>query len=255
MLEFDFNELDNDFITIWSRFILKREEKSLKGIDELAALGQINAIQNVMLLSDKFFNGSSTALIKIYNNLKYLEDKKYEPDFNEELVIRNANLRMTRTENELLILPQIVHKNLSNSEHLDLVLEKTKDKYLTSKNPLVLEMYYETKVGKKIVSYYNIKKLRKTLKEMYFLDSDNPSIVFAYAKNLCFFGSEKEKTFGKKLLRNLSIREFSETLQDAIDKRKMDRINRKKQREERKNTGISSDVYWNNIIASFNKEF
>ena len=52
MLEYDFNELDNDFVTLWSKKIVSGEDTLIfKDLTKLAELGQINAIQSWYLLA------------------------------------------------------------------------------------------------------------------------------------------------------------------------------------------------------------
>lgn len=227
MLEYDFNELDNDFITIWSKYILYPCINSLKGIEDLAALGQINAIQSVFLLNDDYFYNKSS-LLKVRENVKHLSNKNYEPNFNEELIKRNAALRLSMTNNANLRMPEIIHENMSNTEHLNRVLKKQEDLYQISNNPLILERYYEIKKGYKIVSKLNIKKLRKTLRELYYQDTTNPSVAFAYAKNMVFFGNNYEHCIGRKILDMLSTRELSQTLQDEMNKSKIEKEKRLK---------------------------
>ena len=47
MLEYDdFNELDNDFITAWSKYFLRGQQAEIiKEIEYLAEMGQVNAVQ------------------------------------------------------------------------------------------------------------------------------------------------------------------------------------------------------------------
>ena len=45
MLEHDFNELDNDYITLQSKYILTKDASQIsENLEKLAELGQINAI-------------------------------------------------------------------------------------------------------------------------------------------------------------------------------------------------------------------
>ena len=51
MLEYDFNTLDDDFITLWSHYILWNDAgKIIRPLESLAEKGQINAIQSWYLL-------------------------------------------------------------------------------------------------------------------------------------------------------------------------------------------------------------
>lgn len=219
MLEYDFNELDNDFITIWSKYIIYPTSCAPKGLEELAKLGQINAMQSVLLFDDKHLNSVGDLKIHMKSNLEYLENKSYEPSFNEELIMYHAMHRIRYTNNECLLFHNLVRDNLSKSEHIKYVLTKHKSTYLNSNNPLILQRYYEIKKGhSKLVSKLNIKKLRMQLRELYYKDTNNSAVAFAYAKNLCFFGNKEEKNIGRNILYNLSLRQFSASLQEELKK-------------------------------------
>ena len=54
MLEYDFNELDNDFVTLWSKKIVSGEDTLIfKDLTKLAELGQINAVQSWYLIAKR----------------------------------------------------------------------------------------------------------------------------------------------------------------------------------------------------------
>ncbi len=218
MLEKDFNELDNDFVTIWSNYLVYPNEyyTSPKGLEELAILGQTNAIQSVLLFDDDdLYNNSN--LNFICDNILYLSDKNYEPNFNEELIIQNAMRRIRCTRNQLILPHLLVRENLSNTEHLKIVLEKHKLAYIHSTNPLILQRYYEIKKGHNgLCSNLSIKKLREELQKIYILNPENVSYAFAYAKNLYFFGNKNDKELGKNILKKLANRELSQTLKNNI---------------------------------------
>jgi len=220
MLEYDFNELDNDFITIWSSYILGESyDKTPKGLEELASLGQINAIQSLLLFYDQQLRYKDITK-RVYDKIGYLENKNYEANFNEELIIQHAMRRYRNTDNAYLQYSALVNNNLSNEAHLyDYVLSKHLLAYTASKNPLILQRYYEIKKGnRKLISKLTVKRLREELRELYYKDTNNSAVAFAYAKNLFFFGSENEKFIGRNILNNLSNREFSSQLQEYIDK-------------------------------------
>lgn len=81
MLEEDFNELDNDFITLWSNKILTNNtSKIMPPLKQLAEQGQINAVQSYYLL--KKDNEKSEVIDSIV-------DSYYGDSFNEELAIAN----------------------------------------------------------------------------------------------------------------------------------------------------------------------
>lgn len=54
MIEYGFNALDNDFITLWSNYILYHDKgQIIKPLTMLAEKGQINAIQSWYLLKEE----------------------------------------------------------------------------------------------------------------------------------------------------------------------------------------------------------
>ena len=79
MLEYDFNALDDDFITLWSHYILWNDsEKIIKPLERLAEKGQINAIQSWYLLKRQ--EDSNTTIDSIVDGFR-------GGSFNEELAI------------------------------------------------------------------------------------------------------------------------------------------------------------------------
>lgn len=69
MIEYDFDELDNDFITIWSNYILYQDKGRIIGpLTMLAEKGQINAIQSWYLLKEA--SEQNETIEKIVDNYK-----------------------------------------------------------------------------------------------------------------------------------------------------------------------------------------
>lgn len=217
MLEKDFNELDNDFVTIWSKMFLRDEiqfakERMPKGLSELAGLGQINAMQCV-----PFFIG--------YKDCNYVHDIKlnFNDDYNYELLKLNRLERKyyeyTRnyTEKAPFSIFDIKQQRV-------ITLKKHELEYRLTKNPLILERYYEFKSKPGLITRLSTRKLRKELELLYSQDSENPMYAFAYAKNLYAFGNKHEKEVGKNILTKLSNREFSKTLMDEIEKQIQKRL-------------------------------
>ena len=68
MLEYDFNELDNDFVTIWSKFLLTEDKAAIVNeIEALAELGQINAVQSWYLVRQGRPNKIIDEIVSNYN--------------------------------------------------------------------------------------------------------------------------------------------------------------------------------------------
>ena len=81
MIEYDFNELDNDFITLWSKFLLTNDKKAIiDGIEALAEMGQINAVQSWYLINQGTQNKNIDKILSSYNG----------SNFNEYLAMANA---------------------------------------------------------------------------------------------------------------------------------------------------------------------
>ena len=81
MLEYNFNSLDDDFITLWSQYILYNDTAMIiKPLEELAEKGQINAIQSWYLLKNpEEKNATIDAIVDGY----------YGDSFNESLATAN----------------------------------------------------------------------------------------------------------------------------------------------------------------------
>ena len=95
MLEKDFNEYDNDYITLWSNYYVNRSEKRIHNyMEALAELGHINAINCYYLLKDNSTNNE-----KIDSNLT----KIYETSGDNKFMVKYAHFSRLefKTINEL----------------------------------------------------------------------------------------------------------------------------------------------------------
>ena len=140
MLEYDFNELDDDFVTIWSNYLLYQNiEESKKAIEALAELGQINAIQNWFCLKH-----TNQVNEKINANTAKLSGHT----FNEAHAIANGIYDQDRNNITTLKTQYI---NLENSE-LDLAsrLTESKKKAYAFFKDEVIEEYKKTEFAKQI---------------------------------------------------------------------------------------------------------
>lgn len=74
MLEYDFGVLDDDFITVWSMFILTQDYNCIKGhLEKLAEMGQINAVQSWYLFQNIGDNEHIDAIVKGYSGRTFNE--------------------------------------------------------------------------------------------------------------------------------------------------------------------------------------
>ena len=134
MLEYKFTELDDDFITLWSNFILYHDTSLIIGpLKEIAEKGQINAIQCWYLL--KKVDEESQIIDSIV-------DSYYGDSFNESLAIANRIHDKTRHELKEL-LEQIAHYHelgvrKYEADLADQGIEQTND-YFKKRNDLINE--------------------------------------------------------------------------------------------------------------------
>lgn len=237
MLEYGFNELDNDFVTLWSKKIVSGEDTLIfRDLTKLAELGQINAMQSWYLLAK---DNDDNAIID--NNVSNLGNS----GANELLAIAHKDFfKNGRLEQmgEFCALRQIWDRTeaqdekmrnlkfkLINSDYIS-KLEAATDMYYhnfeNTINILMLERYFEmiaarTEMLDEVqgfsmrVSKRRLKKLRKTLIERYEQDKNNVAVAYALGKNLTLLKSSFiQKAMGSQILTELSNRELSKTLQD-----------------------------------------
>jgi len=239
MLEYDFNELDNDFVTLWSKKIVSGEDSLIfRDLTKLAELGQINAIQSWYLLAkdnddntvidnlvSNLGNGGANELLATANKDLFNNDRWSEIDEWSWLHSFGYMGRDSEEEARFLILSSSI-RDCVFARYSKLAIENYYNNYKNTNNPLELERFYEmmagrTSVYKKLVyieayaSGREFKKLRKTLIEMYEQDKNNVAVAFALGKNLTLFkANSKLKSLGSQILTDLSKCKLSQTLQD-----------------------------------------
>ncbi len=224
MLETNFTSVDDDFITLWSQECINKNtlqeygnETFFDKLIALASLGQINALQSVLIFPHLDIPDEVMSQIKILVNKDPLQ-----LNYNEYMVKAHYMLRF---DDEAYYYINLLEKDC---------LKKHKLAYESTKNPRILERYYELKygwqVGSKLITKLTAHKLNKQLKNLYNLDNQNSAYAYAYGKNLYFFGNSTEKKMGKLILTNLAGREFSKELNDKID----EIINEKKSKKYKK---------------------
>lgn len=239
MLEYDFNELDNDFVTLWSKKIVSGEDTLIfKDLTKLAELGQINAIQSWYLLAkdnddnavidnnvENLGNGGANEMLAIAHKDFFKNDRLIQMNEWAELHNLGYIVRDSYEEEGFLTLGSVI-KNSVYGSYSKLSIEMYYNNYEKTHNPLSLERFYEmmggrTAVDKALIdidqstSSIEFKQLRKTLLEMYEQDKNNVAVAFALGKNLTLFkANSKLKVLGNQILTELSKRELSKTLQD-----------------------------------------
>ncbi len=74
MLEYNFNELDNDFITIWCRYISTQDiSYIINDLEKLAELGQVNAVQSWYCFKKPGDNEAIDNIVKGYTGANFNE--------------------------------------------------------------------------------------------------------------------------------------------------------------------------------------
>ena len=247
MLEYDFNELDNDFISLWSKYLLTNDtSKIMKNITKLAELGQINAIQSYYILTDEenkqidsFTNktnlpdvNSASANLILAKTHRLYQELQRDLECLREIKDRN-------TESYHTLVREFNEKILTYLCGVETYLKAASYHYGLTRNALVAERLIEVSEG---VGKNNLKHLKdaneycnsrldlsdtykpqlflkstvaKLLKDMYVAEPKNPQVAFAYAKNLLFFSfGGKKKAEACSILQELSERELSETLRN-----------------------------------------
>ena len=222
MIEKEVSQLDQDFITIWSYYVLcginnnHVEQKVNIDITKLAEQGQINAIQSYYLFNQP---GNNKVIDEQVLDLEY----KLELNFNEKLALANYYESLERTQQDKQDLYNEIKSKIDAKEYdrsFGYLQEKLKeyksfqyfkDAYLDAKseyektqNPLVGQRAIEMKNG----IYYllinifvvkeidnspfkntkrQIKEVYRRLMKEYKSDSSNELIKYALGKNIVLY--------------------------------------------------------------------
>jgi len=249
MLEYNFTELDNDFITLWSRYILTDDMKcEIKVLKELAEKGQINAIQSWYLFREIGDSPKIDAIVEGYkgdsynemfakSNYAYADEVKFKEY--EELMKKMEKayedwqrydgeedyrcFAKTRSE----IYDHSMCANVINAINLSHSNARTTNNYLVFERMNEMKAWYANiapAISQSELDELNddIQKLNKTIiKELYKqykkliaqgkTVSDNPQLGFALGKACCLFpNTSKNRGFGLSLLKELAEREYTQ---------------------------------------------
>lgn len=239
MLEHDFNELDNDFITIYAKILLNGPDKqALEDLERLAELGQINAIQKWyehtrFVRQNKAIDrlareisgyGPEQMLVKsnysMINNHRKLDlDEWYE-------LYRKSSIWRTRKEDARM---KDLEFGLTNSDYINCFYDAIRlciDRYEYNNNLLFAEKYFELVISQTkahglltgeeyIIDKKEFLEVRNRLLGMYNKETTPANIAFTLAKNLTLFkASRKQKALATKILTELSNRKFSKKFED-----------------------------------------
>ena len=237
MLEYGFNELDNDFVTLWSKKIVSGEDSLIfEDLTKLAELGQINAIQSWYLLAkrgddnevidnnvDNLGNGGANELLAIAHKDFFKNNR-----LNQMSEFYFLKTEWDRTEAQDVRMKEVKYA-LMRSDYISKLETSTEmyyHNYANTLNWLMMERYYEmiaarTEILDEVQGYgikiskRKLKKLRGALLELYEEDKSNVAVAYALGKNLILFKSSIfQRAMGSQILTELSNRELSKTLQN-----------------------------------------
>ena len=222
MIEKNVTQLDQDFITIWSYYVLcginndRVEQKVNIDITKLAELGQINAIQSYYLFNQP---GNNKVIDEQVLDLEY----KFELNFNEKLALANYYESLERTQQDKQDLYNEIKSKIDAKDYdrsFAYLQEKLKDyksfqyfksayldarsEYEKTKNPLVGQRAIEMKNGiyyllinifvVKDIDNSSFKNTKREIKEVYRKlmkeykkDPSNELIKYALGKNIALY--------------------------------------------------------------------
>ena len=247
MLEYNFNSLDDDFITLWSQYLLYNDTAMIiKPLEELAEKGQINAIQSWYLLKkpeeqnatidaivDGYYGDSFNESLAIAHRL-YSQNKQQINDLKEKAV--ETSKRYAEAHKQCFYSERIEAEYIEAiHQYLDTEYAKQYIKTLhlaeqtaTSLSSAtawqrLLELYFADPIiyahsddHYKITGKFlnNIRKnLRNGLKQRF---ADEARIKYALGKNLFFFEiNKKDKQEGREILLELSKRPLKHVAANA----------------------------------------
>lgn len=247
MLEYEVNELDNDFITCWCKYLLAGYNDSIvNDLEKLAEKGQINAIQNWYLFKDKGDNEKIDTILDNLSDLSYndvfskircygTDDKTmnrinelYEY-MDEEDPYLHSDKRLSdrakeaRREFDNIKIVKIylsaireavsIAKRTNNYVLLEIaneMLQEFNDDLLNSEIMYSRDVLYQIYKNNKIVIKGIIKSLKQTKKkDIKELISNNPATVFTLVKAILLFNeNHKYKKDAIEMLKELSSREY-----------------------------------------------
>lgn len=240
MLEYNFNSLDDDFITLWSNYLLYNDTSLIiKPLEELAEKGQINAIQCWYLLKkadqqnavideivDRFYGDSFNEALAIANRI-YANSRTELKEMKEKIAqYHNQGKKLALTElyngrtieekdNIHFIARDNALEQFRNSDYakqLVVAADLTESACVSTKSCLIFERLFEIYAANPLIldcsrisegDHYNIRKaLRKRLKA----NKDDVVSKFTYAKSLSFFSKGKKELESVRMLSALAKR-------------------------------------------------
>lgn len=231
----NFTELDEDFITLYSKINLTKNItlKDFEYLEKLAEMGQVQAQQiyysllNNGVVSNKIIDD----MVDAYDNSSSSQiwAKLYKACF-EENFFDTAKLAFDNSERYLFeAYSPYVQKTIKEYKSFYLFCQTKQaclDDYLKTKNPLDLERYYSLATKFYVpetlqeFSFFrkNCSKLQNDLAKAYNAEPSSSRIAYSYGMHLynfnpCYYVFSHVKK-GEKILSELAKRPYSKPLQD-----------------------------------------
>ena len=221
MLTKDFNELDNDYITLWSQYLLSREKQAITyDLAKLAELGQINAQAKWYLIAGNRINDEINRQTKNmlsttdYHQLMVNANKCY----NSERFALKTLVEKLKTEDTRDAI-NIARCDISDLGYYQNIIKaiKTLNEMMMSGKASLLdnENYLEILNQNPLCKPEDVKdyrKVRSALAVQHIKDKSNPVYAFALALNYRTFGvNPKNMKKSNTLLQRLATRKLSKT--------------------------------------------
>ena len=239
MLEVDFNELDNDFITAWSRYLTgKDKDKAIDVIKILAERGQRDALSAYFTIFGRYSDN-----IKVNKLLQKELEIAYTTDFMSKIIVAStldddrefyplSIKKFLLLNNEIYLNGSysISDANVMSGEELvtrnrygRLLYSASNnlyDKYNQTDNILYLERFLELRKQLMIHTSSRLKlSARLQLAKMYKNNPEDAAIGYALGRNLLLLsGNRLTKKRGYKILSRLAEREYSNEINLNADK-------------------------------------
>ena len=228
MLEYDFNQLDDDFITLWSKFMLSYDKDDIiVPLEQLAEKGQINAIQQWYIWKnpeqrnkniDDIVNGFAKGTFNEAYAIAcatYSKNKNLIREVGRE-ISRNKILGIANFDKKYFELNDRLIEELKSSDYvkqISIVAEFTLMSAQTTNNCLIYERLLEIYRNNSLfLDSANFEKsfsnfVKEALLKKLDKEPKDPKLLFALAKNLIYFSWEEKDVFkGKQILLTLSKR-------------------------------------------------
>ncbi len=216
-------ELDNDFITIWSHYILSQSKSAaFYEVAKLAELGQLDAQQKWFLISGNLQCDAVNRQVKEYKTDDYMQclvlaNKYYNAEKDVlKMLIKDMKSQDTKAGYQSY---RFDITQLNYYRYLSQAISLCDEKIKSGNGTLFdQEMYLEMMLQNPLHTdedLKNYRKVRSALACEYCKDKSDPKIAFALSMNYRNFGRKKINTYKSNLiLQRLSQRKLSKTYEN-----------------------------------------